>query len=233
MGKSIEEINVLNKKENKTVFNGKVEGKNILLEVEDPVLDSSLFNILKDLKHDVKVENDVYKTAIVECELDSQINIEYVDSDLKPKNYKFCYFCETYEEYLQSKEILTPVPKVKDIIYEDDSIVLFSSFCMLYCIIKNANSIRDLTNAQDLITLKERLYNILTNYGFKNSEMCFYFDYNGKTDSLLLNISDLSKGISRLNATGKFIYLDTLIKNLTIDPDYYKGNINYIKKVLC
>lgn len=218
---------------NETIVCGKVNEKNVIVKIQHPKIDNSTVEMIKNSVHVSNLENDVYRTASLECQLECNISVLYPESSEKlsinKQEYEYCI--ESYKEYLNSsiKESVSPTPV--NCLYEDESIRIFSSEIAWHCLFKDEHihSIRELSNLETLYALKEKIQFLLKQNNRSLEDTCLHFDYQGKLPCLLLNIVDISNGLSNLKATGKFIYFDTLIKNLETAPEYYRSEIHFIK----
>ncbi|KAM0681754.1 hypothetical protein GINT2_000269 [Glugoides intestinalis] len=218
---------------NDTVLYGRKNEKTAVIMIKNPSMSDAAIETIRNSEHSSNLENDVYRTASVECQLECSISVFYPEGSEKvpiiKHDYEYCK--ETYEEYLSSNPQQIDFPTLDDFIYEDEKIKIFSSELVWHCLFKDESiySIRELSNLEELYALKEKIHLILEKNNRSLENTCLYFDYHGKLPCLLLNIVDISNGLSNVKAIGKFIYLDTLIKNLETAPDYYHGEMYFIK----
>lgn len=210
-----------------------------IVEIEYPSYD---FETVRNLKHDVILKNDVYQTANVEFNIECQVKTKSVDEKIfnNECSYEFC--SESYEEYIKSVPIVVENDENTTIIYEDNDFKIISlDLNNLYgkffwkCIFKNSKifSIRELDELENLIILKSKIQELFEKHGITNTKSCLYFNYLGKCSHLILNVVDISEGYSCIHSKNKFIFFADLIKNITIDKNYYKRNIILIKENKC
>lgn len=120
-------------------------------------------------------------------------------------------------------------------LYEDDDFLVFSENATglpWRCLFKDPEirSVRELASIESLGILRQKIYQLLDEASVGRDRVCMFFDYQGKGSRLFLEIADISSGIQALEPCGKFIYFDTLLKNIRMDKEYYRRDIFYIRQ---
>lgn len=237
MSENLKEFKVENtfQKKKKVYFQGKLDETSTLVQLALPRMDKSFFQNLKEIPHNLQMKNDVYETATVNFNLKCGINIEESAASTIIEIPSFEYAKESYSEYVSSEVNQLNMPESCQTIYENDEYIISSldaDNLSWVCVFKDLkiNSIRELTNPSLLIDLKIKIKGLLADKGDTLASTCMYFDYKGKSSSLILHITSISDGIHNIRSTGKFIYFDSLLKNISIDPEYYQNDIFYIRK---
>lgn len=215
-------------------------GKVGIVKVEYPAMNLSIFEILKQKEHHIQLKNDIYETATIEGELECTITLQVISeaNQLEKRINSYEYASESYESYLESKiQISKPRTAIRKL-YENDDFSIFvekeanqANRFLWYCLFKSPDmhSVRELTDLNMLDILKKEIYRLIKEAEVPEDRVCLFFDYQGKCSQLVLNIADVTNGINNLKAAGKFIYFDTLLKNLSVNISYYRGDVHYIK----
>ncbi|ELA42945.1 uncharacterized protein VICG_00260 [Vittaforma corneae ATCC 50505] len=195
-----------------------------VIEICYPTIDLSVLEDVKARKHVPHIKNDVYESANVECELECDVTLKHPidESVLARGTCLYEYYCESYDAYIKSEAKTIKSRELSRRLYEDDSFLIFSEdtdALVWHCLFKSPeiHSVRELANIENLDFLRQKTYQLLSGMNISHSQVCLFFDYQGKCSHLLLNIADISNGLHSLESCGKFIYFDTLLKNIKID----------------
>lgn len=220
------------------IISGSIDDEKSYVKVSLPNLDMDVCNTLRNTPHSLQMKNDVYETATVDVELKCRLEIKNDSEDIIKPSFEYC--CESYDEYLSSEINSVNNDTLSTVIYEDNNVTIHSDTMdessrkiSWRCVFKDASihSIRELTDVKYMSDLKNTIQSLLEKYEVSQENLCSYFNYSGKTSSTCLKIVSISTGLHLINSTGNFIYFDTFLKNIMIDPEYYHGDMFYIKKV--
>lgn len=225
----------LTKKKNVKLLVGRLKDDPAIVKVEVDQLKMKDFEEIKLKEHKMIMSNDVYKSYDLEIERDVSFALEYplTEQDLNFLSKGYEIKQEKFEEYLASEvnECNNHAFVNKESVFENDDITIYdcSELGRVLWIVRFKNlqfhSIRDLNDPEVL----ERAKNVVLNYlNIPNEQLCLYFEYRGKEPFLEFNVLDISKSYIQNNFLSKFIFLDDLIKNMKIDLNYYKSDIEMI-----
>lgn len=215
---------------------GTVDQDSIIVEVKNPVIDESVLKIVKMKPFTLVTKNDIYESASVSADINCTVNVSCTPSEntsiVREINYEYCI--ESFEDYSVSEIQLIPYDVYESLLYEDELYrICTTKDCTWHCLFLSPRiySIRELTDLNALVKLKETINTLLSAHGISIDDVCMYFSYAGKQSHLKMIIANVSVGIHTLKSASKFIYLDDFIKNMKIDPEYCLKRINYVKEV--
>lgn len=233
-----------------TLLLGTIDSTPAILKVTLPVVKQDDLSLYINKEHLSCTKNDIYETACLS--LDSEVEVEVIYPALKEdiERIDTSYEClhETYDEYLSfpvsscwiDEFMHNPRNSHYKALFENDDFVVLdkgsSDITSLRwsCVFKHSRlqSIRDLEMA-DLAMLenaRKEIERLLNEAGAPKDKACLYFDYCGKTLYLCLEIAGVSRSFSNLYFSGRFIYFDDLVKNISLNADCYKQEIVKIVK---
>jgi len=233
-----------------TLLLGTIDSTPAILKVTLPVVKQDDLSLYINKEHLNCTKNDIYETACLS--LDSEVEVEIICPALKEDieriytSYESLH--ETYDEYLNfpissswiDEFMHNPGNNHYKVLFENDDFVILDKGCSdinslkWSCVFKHSRlqSIRDLEMA-DLAMLekaRKEIERLLNDAGVPRDKACLYFDYCGKTLYLYLDIAGISRSFSNLCFSGRFIYFDDLVKNISLNADYYRQEIVKIVK---
>lgn len=226
---------------NNFIVIGKIKEIKAVIKIKSEKISLDNIDAIINKNHVLTMNNDVYSTFDVEKEENLNISIIYPADEERIKNIYKTYELnnESYCEYLNSQIMEIDNYKFindKKLLFENENIYLYD-FSEKDCgywvaIFKNYKSIRDLVDYKILNCVKAEILNYLNSFNsekYNKNSICMYFEYKGKEPYLILKVQEISHNNVKNNFLFKFIFLDEIIKNLMIDKDYYKSNIQWIK----
>lgn len=225
---------------------GKIGQDNAIIKLTLPVVSIDSLSFYTGLDHYPSLRNDVYRTAstTLTCELGAEIRCPVTLNEIAQLSEHYHTVRESYEEYCNSQPVPSWITKFLDeepdqnrdsIVHSDERIVVVQhadvSSLRWSCIFRDPSlqSIRDIPSVDMVEDIKKDILMLLKDHGILEHKTCLYFDYCGKDTRLCLTIAGISRSLENLHCNGKFIYLDTLVQNLRINKDYYKGEIFMVK----
>ena len=231
-----------------TVITGKYENNLFVylilnISILELLSDDFIINAIKENKQEI-VSTVNCKTILI-----------YPATEMHVRKYTMTkvYRCELFSEYLND-EPFAPTSWIQtvfdhanglsvpilgeEIYYFDNDIVIIAynkwnrnvNELYLLCLFKNSkyNSIRNL-NENDLellITVKNKIYKVVYDkFDLTSDNLCLYFHYRPTYYQLHIHIVNISKTTLCLYNCYRSILLDDVIKNITLDGNYYKKEI--------
>jgi len=168
------------------------------------------------------------------------------ETHIKKHTSQLCYKTETYSEYLTSKDHLRTSwvdnvigKKLEFFHLETDEYVVISDYkwdgrdvgaLYLLVIFKDSSlrSIRDLTDyaiveraMQDAKRYCKEAYSI------SEESLCLYFHYRPSYFRMHMHVVNISRKPGMLGFLFRDVLADDVIKNLQIDPEYYKKDVSF------
>lgn len=222
---------------NKCVYIGRLNDLPAVLELY-PACSTDFEGVLK-LRHATVHHNDVYYTgefAQLGAYTYSLICPASV-SDISAASAAFEYVRETYDQYLKRRITRCECAWAdeKKRLFDDDILTLYdasssSNFLWaIYLADQSILSIREVNGASLLKTVRKRVYARLSESDVDCSNICIYFYVNRMKCRLCLYVGDTIRTPLMFRNDQTVALLDTAIKNLEIDPDYYKKDLFYLQ----
>lgn len=223
---------------NENIFIGKIHSNNVIYKVGLPVINYN--NLVKSIGKINITDNQFTKTSIVKYNIG--IVNPATENHIKKylKNYK--YFSESYSEYLLNSQfleinwldnIIKNNATNEKIYYEDDDSIIIADYkwnrvsndyLYLLMIFKNDSlkSIRDVGNVEILINSRNIILKVIKSLNLDENQIKMFFHYRPSYFRMHIHIVNISKSLNGLGVASRNIYLEDAIKNIKMDPEYYK-----------
>lgn len=233
---------------NITVITGKYENNLFVylilnISILESLSDDFIINAIKDDKQEI-ISTVNCKTILI-----------YPATEMHIRKYTMekVYRCESFSEYLKDTPF-TPTPWIQtifeqtnglnmpilgeEIYYFNSDIVIIAdnkwnrnvNELYLLCLFKDSkyNSIRNLdeNDLELLISVKNKIYEVVYDkFKLTHGDLCLYFHYRPTYYQLHIHIVNISKTTLCLYNCYRSILLDDVIKNITLNGNYYKKEI--------
>ncbi|KAI4291718.1 hypothetical protein PAPHI01_0992 [Pancytospora philotis] len=236
-----------------TVLAGTLNGAPAILKVKAPQVCSANIGELLRKPHATTNANGIYETASVQEHQAVPYTLvcpaaesDFIRFGLKTRN---CYVTETYEEYLARP--VTPEDAAEDhycgetptptVYHEDEEFLVTAHPCWdgeaanLWLVLalkdERYRTVRELDSVAVLKRVKEAATSVCAKLGIPEEHVCVFTRLSAAKSRLAFGIKSVQQNTCITASSGWILTVDTLIKNLEIDPDYYKGTINYIQQL--
>ncbi|OQS55844.1 m7GpppX [Ecytonucleospora hepatopenaei] len=213
---------------------------------------STIENLKEDFLYSlVNSLSPTNKNATGKCKVEYRTILIYPATDDKIQKYfdkKFC-ITETYEEYKKTEHV-TKIQWIENVFSGNETEKVFyqnkdvsivgdskwnENVDELYLLVLFRNeryaSIRDIEK-EDIALLKEtkrRVYELVKEkWDLTPSDMCLYFHYRPTYYRLHIHAVNISKTTHCLHNCYRSILVDDVIKNISLESKYYKGDMNVI-----
>ncbi|KAM0680101.1 hypothetical protein GINT2_000852 [Glugoides intestinalis] len=224
-----------------TVVIGKIDGENAIYIIPRPVLK------LDSFPEDV-FEHTSYKFSF---SIFPRLIFPASEKHLAKYLEEYAYRTETYEEYLKTLKclgtnwidnIVTKKCTTEKIYFENDDFLIIADYkwdqsniesLYLLLIFKDDNllSLRNIKETAILASAKAEIYAVCKSFGVPENQMCLFFHYRPSYFRMHIHAVNISKSLSLLGNFSRVVFLDDVIKNLKLDPEYYLKPCHYIDKV--
>lgn len=224
--------------ENSTIYIGEIDGQHAIYTLAYP-------SITKEEFHSgVRFEND---TLVLRTKFVPRLIYPATEKHIEKYTSAGRYGRETYEDYRANDDFLrtswldnlvraegsSGAPCSEDILFENEHYLIIadykwdrksSSSLYLLLIFKSDRyrSLREIDDVALLRAAKRDSYRQCLACGVGEEEVCLFFHYRPSYFRLHLHIVNISRSRKYLGSSLRNVLLDDVIKNLEIDPEYYR-----------
>lgn len=203
------------------------------------------------------ISPDVLKDSIVDDDGNCTIPVTFTTRLIYPaseehiRKYKrrYKYVTESVEEYYKNENFLKTSwldNIIKDkamnekIYFENEECMIIADYkwdkttmdkMYLLMIFKDDSlkSIRSIKDVELLKRAKNNIYSICKDLGADTRKIALFFHYRPSYFRLHIHIVNISVSIDSMGTFSRVVFVDDVIKNLSIDPEYYQKECHIIE----
>lgn len=240
-----------------SVYFGRIgDTRAILIFPKQPVPRNVLPEILS-LSRDPVQANDVYRSYRVAVSMDVQFRMIYPATDAHMRKYlaKDTYAREGYEEYLRFMDsdsyvrsnwiqnlVESPADVSECVLYSNEEVLIVPDYkwdrqsndhIHLLAIFKDPElrTVRDIDDHAILARAHTSIEDVLSNFGLCVGDVFMFFHYRPTYFRLHLHILNIKMSHEGLASAVRAIPLYDVMRNLQIDPDYYRRDLFTLTKI--
>lgn len=186
------------------------------------------------------------------CTVRYSVSVIHPATEMHLKKYvnHYEYRLESFAEYLKDTKLLgiSWLTNIIDnkaenevVYYKDEDSLIIADYkwnrkniddLYLLMIFKDSNlrSVRDLKDYKLLEKSKRAILSTIQTFGLLEKNVAIFFHYYPSYFRLHIHIVNISKSLGSLGSQYRNLYLNDVIKNLKLDPEYYMKDCFYISK---
>ncbi|ORD94443.1 hypothetical protein ECANGB1_706 [Enterospora canceri] len=167
--------------------------------------------------------NDIYSKYTVEYNNQFDLKVCTKDQVKISKGHRFV--TESYDQHQKKK--LTELEFDGEKACEEEEFIIYENDGIYYVKFNCGCSFRDFKDVQTIKKAQKWIENKFKENGQGNSEHVSYFCYGGEREQFWFKAVD----VSGFYENAFPIFVDDFVKNLEIDCDFYKNDVNYIEDI--
>lgn len=226
-----------------TIFIGTINGDSAILKLSfPPILGSNIGDITQH-KHITHKENGIYSTASADISQHIPYTLIYPATKddqarvLSQTSYvlspKVCSGNINLDNSLLPAEFLHGLRKSNSFITEDDNFIFIKSdkaavSNIMFEVYLKSDKYRDITDISGpelLLSIQKSILAYLCEHKIAPEDVCLYLNVVSDRPLLYITVADLKLNMCIHMKRGWIVILDNAIKNLKLDPSYYKNPI--------
>ncbi|KAI5150421.1 m7GpppX diphosphatase [Enteropsectra breve] len=227
---------------------GKIHGEHAIYIVPYPTITKeNIQNILSTGSFELTQDNHMRFS----CNCTPQLIYPATERHIAKYVQRNEYATETYEEYLDKADYLQMgwmdniihrrEQTDEKVYFENEKFVIIKDYkwdgknmdeLYLLLIFKDGKyrSIREIEDKSIMEEAKDCIYQVTDSLDIPRSHLCLYCHYRPSYFRVHIHILNISKNLKFLQMPLRNILVDDIIKNLTLDKEYYKRDMHIIRK---